>query len=43
MLLFFALDSMNTPTVDSGGVDKGNDYNECHWFVKSKKPYLFGS
>jgi UDP-N-acetylmuramoylalanine--D-glutamate ligase len=29
MLLFFALDSMNTPTVwIVGWCDKGNDYNE---------------
>ena len=34
---FFALDSMNTPTVwIVGGVDKGNDYNELMSLVREK-------
>lgn len=34
---FFALDSMNTPTVwIVGGVDKGNDYNELMALVREK-------
>ncbi|MDD5151714.1 MAG: UDP-N-acetylmuramoyl-L-alanine--D-glutamate ligase [Flavobacterium sp.] len=34
---FFALDSMNTPTVwIVGGVDKGNDYNELMSMVREK-------
>ena len=34
---FFALDSMNTPTVwIVGGVDKGNDYSELMPFVREK-------
>lgn len=34
---FFALDSMNTPTVwIVGGVDKGNDYNELMPLVREK-------
>jgi UDP-N-acetylmuramoylalanine--D-glutamate ligase len=34
---FFALDSMNTPTVwIVGGVDKGNDYNELMPMVREK-------
>ncbi|WP_310559981.1 UDP-N-acetylmuramoyl-L-alanine--D-glutamate ligase [Flavobacterium sp.] len=34
---FFALDSVNTPTVwIVGGVDKGNDYNELMWLVREK-------
>lgn len=34
---FFALDSMNTPTVwVVGGVDKGNDYNELMSLVREK-------
>lgn len=34
---FFALDSMNTPTVwIVGGVDKGNDYNELMLLVREK-------
>jgi UDP-N-acetylmuramoylalanine--D-glutamate ligase len=33
---FFALDSMNTPTVWIGGVDKGNDYNELMSLVREK-------
>ena len=34
---FFALDSMNTPTVwIVGGVDKGNDYSELMSFVREK-------
>jgi UDP-N-acetylmuramoylalanine--D-glutamate ligase len=34
---FFALDSMNTPTVwILGGVDKGNDYNELMSMVREK-------
>jgi UDP-N-acetylmuramoylalanine--D-glutamate ligase len=35
--VFFALDSMNTPTVwIVGGVDKGNDYNELMSLVREK-------
>ncbi|KAK6520050.1 hypothetical protein TWF506_000340 [Arthrobotrys conoides] len=35
--VFYALDSMNTPTVwIVGGVDKGNDYNEIRELVKEK-------
>jgi UDP-N-acetylmuramoylalanine--D-glutamate ligase len=35
--VFFALDSMNTPTVwIVGGVDKGNDYNELMPLVREK-------
>jgi UDP-N-acetylmuramoylalanine--D-glutamate ligase len=38
---FFALDSMNMPTVwIVGGVDKGNDYNELMSLVCEEKPYL---
>ncbi|MDG2432270.1 UDP-N-acetylmuramoyl-L-alanine--D-glutamate ligase [Flavobacterium sp.] len=34
---FFALDSMNTPTVwIVGGIDKGNDYNELMSLVREK-------
>lgn len=34
---YFALDSMNTPTVwIVGGVDKGNDYNELMQLVREK-------
>ena len=34
---FYALDSMNTPTVwIVGGVDKGNDYNELMSLVREK-------
>jgi UDP-N-acetylmuramoylalanine--D-glutamate ligase len=34
---FFALDSMNTPTVwIVGGVDKGNDYTELMPLVREK-------
>jgi len=34
---FFALDSMNTPTIwIVGGVDKGNDYNELMSLVREK-------
>jgi len=42
---FFALDSMNAPTVwIVGGVDKGNDYSELMSLVheKSKSDHLFG-
>jgi UDP-N-acetylmuramoylalanine--D-glutamate ligase len=34
---FFALDSMNTPTVWIVGVDKGNDYNELMSLVREKE------